>query len=264
MLDVQQWARWMAAANNTPDTIAQRVYHVTRVLREIGGDPWAVTADQLIDWLGAQGWKPNTMRAYRASLRAFYTWGQGVGRRVDNPGLLMPSVRMPRGVPRPAPEDVYRAALLVSDERVRLMVHLAAICGLRRGEISRVRHQDVVPDLVGWSLRVVGKGGHVRMVPLPEELAVDLRRLATGWVFPSPSRPGPLTAAHVGKLVSRALPEGWTCHTLRHRCGTVAYAATKDLRAVQELLGHARTDTTALYTKIPEASIRSAMMAAAA
>ncbi len=264
MQDIAQWARWMAAANNTPDTIAQRVYHVTRVVREVGSDPWTVSAEQLVDWLGSRGWKPNTMRAYRASLRSFYTWGQGVGRRPDNPALLMPRVKVPRGVPRPIPEDVYRYAALHADDRVRLMILLAAVCGLRRGEISRLRREDVVDDLVGYSVIVHGKGGHERLVPLPDALAVRLRKCPPGWIFPSDARPGPLTPAHVGKLVSRALPGDWTCHTLRHRCATVAYADKKDLRAVQELLGHAKPETTAIYTQIPERSIRDAMRAAAA
>lgn len=263
--EVVQWAHWMSAANNTPDTIAQRVYHVSRVLRELGSaDPWSVSAEQLVEWLGAKGWKPNTIRAYRASLRSFYTWGQGVGRRQDNPGLLIPRVKIPRGVPRPTPEDVYRYAAQHADERVRLMISLAAVCGLRRGEISRLRRDDVVDDGYGFALQVKGKGGHERLVPLPEFLAIRLRALPAGYIFPSPARPGPLTPAHVGKLVSAALPGDWTCHTLRHRCATVAYAYEKDLRAVQELLGHAKPETTAIYTRIPKQSIRNAMGAAAA
>lgn len=263
--DIAQWARWMTAANNRPDTIEQRVYHVRRMLRETRGDPWTMTSSDLIDWLGSKTWKPNTLRSYRASFRAFFTWGQGLGKRPDNPALLIPRVQVPRGLPRPTPEDVYRAAAAVAvDADVRLMIHLAAVCGLRRGEISRVRREDVVEDLLGSSLRIQGKGGHERMVPLPDELAALLRLRPAGWIFPSPRRPGPLTPAHVGKLVSQALPDHWTCHTLRHRCGTVAYASSKDLRAVQELLGHVRPETTALYTKITAASIRSAMMGAAA
>lgn len=255
----------MRAANNSPDTIGQRLYHVKRMLRELSNpDPWSLTTTQLVDWLGSKGWKANTLRSYRASFRAFYTWGQGEGRRPDNPGLLIPRVQMPRGIPRPAPEEVYRSAAARADVRTRLMIHLAAVCGLRRGEISRVKSEDVVDDLIGWALRVIGKGGHERYVPLPPELALELRKYPPGWIFPSPTRPGPLTPAHVGKLVSRALPDGWACHTLRHRCGTVAYAGSKDIRAVQELLGHARTDTTALYTKVGAREIREAMNAAAA
>jgi integrase len=262
--ELARWATWMKAANDSPDTINLRLYHIRRVLRETSVDAWAMTTEDMISWLGSKAWKPNTTRSYRSSLVVFYTWAQGVGHRRDNPALLIPGVRVPRGLPRPTPENVYRTSAAQATKRVRMMIHLAAVCGLRRGEISRGRREDVVPDLLGWSLRVIGKGGHVRMVPLPDEFALELLRLPAGWFFPSMARPGPLTPAHVGKLVSRALPDRWTCHTLRHRCGTVAYAGSKDLRAVQELLGHARTDTTALYTKVAEQSIRAAMEAAAA
>lgn len=262
--DLNKWASWMRAANNRPDTIDQRVYHVSRLLRETRGDPWSMTSEDLIDWLGSKAWKPNTLRSYRASFRAFFTWGQGLGRRRDNPALLIPRVKVPRGLPRPTPEQVYRDAVRATDDDVRLMINLAAVCGLRRGEISRVRREDVFADLLGWSLRVIGKGGHERHVPLTDGLAALLRARPPSWIFPSPRRPGPLTPAHVGKLVSRAFPDGWTCHNLRHRCGTIAYEHTKDLRAVQELLGHAKPETTALYTQVRQASIREAVNGAAA
>lgn len=264
MNDIDQWTHWMRTANNSAETIEQRTYHVARLIRELRGDPWSYSAEDLISWLGSHDWLPNTTRAYRASMRSFYRWGQGMGRRPDNPALLIPTVNVPRGLPRPTPELIYKAALMYADERVRLMIHLAAVCGLRRGEISRVRREHVVEDLLGWSLYVKGKGGHEAWVPLPDELAHELRRCDPGWIFPSSARPGPLTPAHVGKLVSRALPDRWTCHTLRHRCGTVAYAAQKDLRAVQELLRHAKPETTAIYTQAPAQSIRDAMLAAAA
>jgi integrase len=166
-------------------------------------------------------------------------------------------------MPRPTPEHHFFEALRQAPEREGLMLRLAGYCGLRRGEISRVRREHVEEDLLGHELRVIGKGGHQRMVPLPDDLAADLLACPPGWIFPSPQRPGPLTAAHVGVLVSRLLPEGWTCHTLRHRCGTVAYGeGGKDLRAVQELLGHAKPETTARYTQIPSSAVRNAMLAA--
>lgn len=143
------------------------------------------------------------------------------------------------------------------------MVQLAAVCGLRRGEIARSRREDVVDDLLGRSLVVRGKGGHVRSVPLPEGLAVELVALPAGWLFPSP-RGGHLTPAHVGKVVSRLLPDDWTCHTLRHRCATVAYHASHDLRAVQELMGHAKPETTAVYTLVPQDSVRALVRATSA
>jgi integrase/recombinase XerC len=259
-----KWSTWMRAAGKPDTTIELRLYQVRRVLAGIDSPPHEVIVDQLVDWLGGQAWAPSTRRSYRAALRGFFQWVQAIGLRPDNPALLIPVVHVPRSIPRPTPEAVYRQALLESDDRTRLMVQLAAKCGLRRGEISRVRREHVLEDLVGWSLRVEGKGGHQRVVPLPTDLSVELRAMPPGWVFPSDRRPGPLTPAHVGVLVSRALPPGWTCHTLRHRCATVAYAVERDLRAVQELLGHAKPETTALYTQVPQDAVRRAVAAAAA
>lgn len=247
-----------------------RTYQVRRILLEVDTDPWSLTTEDLVDYLASKTWGPNTRRTYRASLRSFYRWAQATARRADDPAHLIPAVKIPRGVPRPAPEEVYLRALYVASERVRLMVQLAAQCGLRRGEIARVRNEHVVTDLVGYSLHVKGKGGHERMVPLPQDLAEQLLEAGeAGWVFPCRHRgwgpiTGPLSAARVGELVSEVLPEHWTCHTLRHRCATVAYASTRDLRAVQELLGHAKPETTALYTQVPVDAVRAAMMAAAA
>lgn len=262
---IQAWTTWMLAAGRPPTTIGLRTYHVRRVMNEIGTSPWDLTTEELVEYLASKTWSPETRRSYRASLRGFYSWAQATGRRVDNPAALIPPIKLPRGLPRPAPEVIYRQALLDADERVRLMIQLAAICGLRRGEIASSRRQDVAPDLVGYSLRVRGKGGHVRNVPLPDDLARELLELPHGWLFPSSARAGAhLTPHHVGKLVSAVLPEGWTCHTLRHRCATIAYASTRDLRAVQELLGHAKPETTARYTQVPVDAVRRAVSAAAA
>lgn len=263
--ELSKWATWLRAAGRPSTTISLRLYHVRRVMTSINTDPWELTTEDLVEYLGSQSWAPETRRSYRASLRGFYRWAQATGRRHDDPAALIPAVELTRGVPRPTPEAVYREALLGADDRVRLMIHLAAHCGLRRGEISRVHRNDVVADLVGWSLRVHGKGGHIRMVPLPDELARTLRESPPGWIFPTTHRNGGhLAPKRVGELVSAALPPGWACHSLRHRCATVAYASTRDLRAVQDLLGHAKPETTARYTQVPVDAIRAAVAAAAA
>ena len=260
--EVASWGKWMRAAGRPESTIGLRTYHVRRVMAAIETSPWELTTEQLVDYLAATGWAPETRRAYRASLRAFYAWARATGRRADSPADLIPPIRLPRAVPRPAPEDAFEMALRAAGPREWLMLQLAGVCGLRRGEIANVRREDVERDLTGWSLRVKGKGGHVRMVPLPDHVAARISACPPGWLFPSPQRPGPLTAAHVGVIVSRLLPEGWTCHTLRHRCATRAYVATRDLRAVQELLGHAKPETTARYTQVPVTSVRAAVEAA--
>ena len=61
---------------------------------------------------------------------------------------------------------------------------------------------------------------------------------------------------------ARWLGGTWTTHTLRHRCGTAAYAATHNIRAVQDLLGHVKIETIVLYTAIDSADVRMAVDAA--
>lgn len=253
----------MRAAGATENTVRIRTYHVTRVARLVQRPASEVTVEELVAWLGAQAWAPETRRAYRASLRSFFSYVQASGVRPDNPGALLPKIDVPRGVPRPTPEAVLRAALERCDTRTRIAVLLAAVCGMRRGEIAAATRRDIVRDLVGWSIVVHGKGGHVRTVPLPNDLGRELVRLPHGALVPSLLTGGHLTPAHVGKIVSRVLGDGWTTHTLRHRCATVAYAAERDLRAVQELLGHAKPETTQRYTAITPDAVRACIAATA-
>lgn len=139
---------------------------------------------------------------------------------------------------------------------------------MRRSEIAQVAYDDLFKTAEGWVIRVLGKGGHERHVPVPDSLALDImyhQSVHHGkWLFPNPSNPFKhLTPNHLAKLVSREMPRGMTTHSLRHRAGTKAYAVTRDLRAVQEFLGHAHSTTTEIYTHVPAASIRAAMDAAA-
>ncbi len=260
---ITTWGTYLRAAGRPSTTIDLRTYHLRRLAADFPRGPRSVTFVALVEWLAAHDWAPNTRRAYRASLRAYWSWAMATGAARTSPAHALPPVRVPRGRPRPASEEAYRWALRVSDARARLAIRLAAQCGLRRGEIARARREDAEPDLLGWSLRVAGKGGAVRLVPLPDDLAALIRSHGPGWLFPS-SHGGHLTAHHLGKIVSRNLPDGLTTHSLRHRCATVAYAQTRDLRAVQELLGHAKPETTAMYTAVPDGAVRAAMQAAAA
>lgn len=205
--------------------------------------------DDLVDYLGGQGWSRETMRSHRAALRGFYGWARVTGRLPASPADLLPPITAKPGVPRPAPVAVVRVSLDHTDFRVRLMMHLAARAGLRRGEIARVHSSDLVEDLVGWSLIVRGKGARERVVPLPDDLAFLVRRRAAetaGWLFPGADA-GHLSPARVGELVSAALPGAWTCHSLRHYFATRTWQHTRDLLVVQRLLGHAKPETTQSY-----------------
>lgn len=260
---IVQWEGWLKAAGRPESTIDLRAYHLRRLAVDTALSPWTLTVDDLASWLAAHDWSAETRRSYRASLRSFYAWAQATGRRADSPAHLLPSIQVPRGQPRPTPDQAFREAMMRADDRERLMLMLAAHCGLRRGEIARVHSRDLERGLAGFTLVVKGKGAHMRRVPLTDEIGILLTSLPPGWVFTSDKHAGHLTPHHVGVLVSRLLPDGWACHTLRHRCATQAYAATRDLRAVQELLGHAKPETTARYTQVPDDAVRVAMKAAA-
>lgn len=249
----------MQAAGRPQTTVRLRSYQLRRWAEH---HPVDSDTSSMVTWLAASGWAPETKKSYRAALVSFYGWAYRRGRLDSDPTVDLPTVRTPTRAPRPAPEPALQRALLAADPRTRLMLELAGHHGLRRGEIAQVHTDDVFADLVGWSLTVHGKGAKDRVIPLDAHLGQELAMLPRGWVFPSPAG-GHLTPQHVGKLIARTLPPGWTAHTLRHRFATVAYQGTKDLLAVQTLLGHSRPETTRGYVLTPRDDLRAAIKAAA-
>lgn len=254
----------MRAAARPNTTIYLRNYQLRRVARELGvTDPWQVTNDDLISWLGGHSWAPETIRGYRAALRTFYGWAHVTGQIGSNPAALLPSVAVPKRKARPTPEQDLATALSVASARVRLMVLLAAREGMRRGEIAKVHTRDLERDLLdGWNLRVHGKGAKERVLPLCDEVRVLLQAIPEGFVFPG-QIDGHLSPAYVGKLVSRVFAVGWTTHTLRHRFATICHDGSHDLAAVQTALGHSRAETTRGYILVRDESLRAAMRFAA-
>jgi integrase/recombinase XerC len=256
VVPLDAWGAYMRAADRPETTRYLRDYQMRRFAADHRGDPWVVSTDDLIGWLGAKvEWASETKRAYRAALRSFYTWAHITGRISANPSWLLPTIKAPIRKARPAPEAILSAALTAADPRVRLMVLLAARQGLRRGEIAQIHTRDLVEDLLGTSLRVHGKGAKERVIPLCEEVGALLEATTGGFVFPGQIN-GHLSPARVGKLVSTILGPGWTTHTLRHRFATRCYAGERDLFALQELLGHSRPETTRQYVLIPTDDLR--------
>lgn len=251
----------LTAAGRAAGTRELRRYHLHTLADAVNAGPLSVETDQLAAWLAREDWTPNTRRSHRATLAVFFGWLQHTGHRIDNPAALLETVAGVIGKPRPCPESALRVAVATAPERERLMIALAAGAGLRRAEIAKVRAEDVEHAIGGYMLRVVGKGNRVRLVPISDEMAEAIGRRGR-WAFPNPNG-GPLTPAHVGKCISRLLPPGWTAHTLRHRFASAAYSADRDIRAVQELLGHASVATTQIYTAIPDDAPRRAAAAAA-
>ncbi len=248
-----KWAQWYAGSAR-PNTVKLRLSHVRKFARS-HPDPWAVTLDTLTAYLDEQGWSASTRRSVADSLRTFYAWAAQTGRVSADPSELLRRPPVQLGVPRPAPEAVVRAAREVRDERLRLMVKLAAENGLRACEIAVIHSDDLMQDFVGWSLLVHGKGGHNRVLGITPAIAAALRLRGKGYAFPG-QVDGHLSAAHVSKLLSRLLPEDVTGHMLRHFFGTNGFRKTRNIRAVQKAMGHRSLSTTAGYVDIVDDEVR--------
>ncbi|MEM9716051.1 MAG: tyrosine recombinase XerC [Pseudomonadota bacterium] len=141
-------------------------------------------------------------------------------------------------------------------------------CGLRISEALSLTGRDVP---LGKALRIVGKGGKERVVPVLDIARDAVDRYAQLCPFPIEAdaalfkgvRGGPLSAGIVQKSLAFAremlgLPPGTTPHALRHSFATHLLAAGGDLRSIQELLGHASLSTTQVYTAVDEARLMDA------
>lgn len=218
---------------------------------------------------------PRSVSQSLSSLRAFHNW---LDRRmgVSNPALsLVRGPRLPQGVPRPVSEDqahgLINAAGADPDRedwelaRDEALLTLLWGCGLRISEALSLKRSDApLPQ----SLRITGKGGKTRMVPvlpvvreavdnylgeLPTPIAPDepLFRAKRGGAY-SPRHAQALMQLLRGQL---GLPASATPHALRHSFATHLLGAGADLRAIQELLGHASLSTTQRYADVDAAGL---------
>ena len=272
-LQIDRYIAYLVAIGRPKTTRDLRMYQLLYFAKTANLPIDRITHDDLIDWFGIhETWKPETRRSYRAGLRGFFEWATKQGLISQNPSLEIPQYRVPRAVAQPVPDNVYRDAVAMADPRTALMLRLAGEVGLRRAEVARVHIKDLRYTSGGAQLLVHGKGSRQRLVPLSTDLADQIaagpRGYAPGvmsnggWLFPS-IRGAHLTPSAVGTLCSAALPGFWTVHKARHRFATRAYRGTRNLRAVQELLGHANVAVTERYTAVDSDEMRAAMMAAA-
>lgn len=189
--------------------------------------------------------------------------------------------RVKKGLPRPVtPDDAANladAVRLSAEEpwigaRDRAVLLLMYGAGLRIAEALSLTGADVP---LGETLRVTGKGGKQRVVPiLPvvREAVADYAAKCP-WTA-SADKPlfrgakgGPLGQGMVQKAMARArialgLPPSATPHALRHSFATHLLGAGADLRSLQELLGHASLGSTQIYTKVDAATLLATYRAA--
>lgn len=252
---VERYSAWCVAVGKAPSSTYIRTRYLRRLAAHV--DLLTATEDDLVVWMGAHSWAPETRRSVRSALLCFYSWAVVHGLRDDNPVVDLPPVRVPPPCPRPASDAAVRAARIRANQSQRLMIDLAALAGLRRAEIAGLRREDLDGDL----LRVKGKGGRTRAIPVPVELAARLLTCPPGPIFPGRFG-GYVHPDYVGRTLSRLLGPGLTAHSLRHRYATRCYEGTGDLLALQELLGHSSPETTRRYVRVSMAALRATAAAA--
>lgn len=238
-------------------TIHTRKLALARMARALPVPVLDADDRQLLAWRAALDITPGSAGVYIAHARMFYAWAVAEGLREDNPAAALPVPKLGRRLPRPVGEDDLMAALESAPERVRPFLVLAAWCGLRAKEIALLRAENILLSADPPVLLVASdatKGNSERTVPLSPFAVAELGTAGvprSGYAFRRlDGRRGPLTPNLVSHLANRHLHAcgiADTIHQLRHRFGTMTYRASKDLRLVQELLGHADPATTAGY-----------------
>lgn len=274
--DLDDYLSALSAAGRPASTTGLRRSHLSRMARGLGGSPRTVTGTQLVGWFAAQThWRAETRRGYRSSARKFFGWALETGRVPVNAALDLDPVKPGKPAPRPLPDAAWDTAMGTANARDQLILRLGAECGLRRAEVAQVHTTDVTQGVGGWQLLVHGKGDKQRIIPIPDDLAELIQAGApghtpersafgaVGFLFPGADN-GHLSPRWVGKLATRALPGIWTMHKCRHRFAAKVYRGSRNLRALQMLLGHASVATTEIYTPVDDDEIRAAMMFASA
>jgi site-specific recombinase XerD len=257
-LDLGQFSAWAGAAGLEPAAVD------TRALRRYAAS------------LSARGLQPATVARKLAAVRGLFRSLVEHGDLEANPADLVGAPKRGERLPKTLkPAEVSalldripaRGPLEVRD---RAMFELAYATGLRAEEIISLDVESVRHD--AEELRVEGKGGKTRFVPAGEPALRAVERwLAMG-------RPALLrTDAERALFISRSgrrlstsdvrrrlrvwtrharLPAGVSPHALRHSYATHLLEGGADLRAIQELLGHASISTTQVYTRVESARLR--------
>jgi integrase/recombinase XerC len=231
------------------------------------------------------GDKGLSARSLSQTLSAIRTFHGFLDRRWGVPTPQMALVRGPRvkpSLPRPVSADQAKGLLaepgLDPDAEPWEALRDAAVlsllygCGLRISEALSLTRADAP---LAQTIRITGKGGKTRLVPVLPAVRQAVDRAVAAQPFPlEPSdalfrarRGGPLSARHVQATVQRlrgrlGLPASATPHALRHSFATHLLGAGADLRSIQELLGHASLSTTQKYTAVDAAHLLGAYAAA--
>lgn len=264
------------AAENTLDAYRRDLEHLAGFLAKRGRAPAEATVEDLRGYLAAldaAGLAPRTAARRLSALRQFYRFLVSEERRSDDPTLQLSSPRQGRSLPKILSEEEVTRLLEAARRRpgpegLRLVAILELLyaTGLRVSELVALPAAAVARD--PRLLIVSGKGGRERMVPLSDAARAALRTYEPTrrgflrragderWLFPSRGGDGHLTRHRVAQLLKELAVEAGidpakvSPHVLRHAFASHLLANGADLRAVQQMLGHADISTTQIYTHV--------------
>lgn len=253
----------------SPHTVAAYRRDLSNFIEHCGADARlsAIGREQVQGWLVAghgAGLAASTLARRLSALSSFFDACVEAGRCEHNGAAGVRPPKQPKRLPRTLPpeqtEALMRATDRASEIRDLALVAVMYGCGLRVSEAVGLDLEDL--DLGQQELRVLGKGRKERIVPLPAgalscmQAWLDERSPALGEAALFLNRFGKrLSSRSVQRMLkARALENGAdisvTPHRLRHSFATHLLAGGVDLRAIQELLGHASLGTTERYTHL--------------
>lgn len=241
-------------------------YTLSSFVKSTGPVPLAeLNQSHVRRWIGSAHRQPATVKSMLTKLRPFARWLVDTEQCPRDFTAGIKSPRIADGLPRClGPEDCGAVLEACPDERANLVVLLMLHCGLRVGEVARLRLEDV--DYRRRLMGVRGKGGRgrvTRSVPIPDEAWRQLIRATggrrTGAVIASYQppygnlRPGSLSALvrewMTDARIKAGAWDGVSAHACRHTTAQDLVDAGHDLRVVQTLLGHRSIRTTEDYAR---------------
>ena len=261
----------MSVRGFTEKTRHDYIRSIARFAAFLGRSPDTATAEDIRRFQihqSEQGMHPPAMNSTVAALRFFFTY------TFDRPEISRKLIRLRYARKLPS--------VLSADEVARLLVatkclkHCAALAvaygaGLRVAEVASLKVGDI--DSARMLIRVErGKGGRYRHAMLSPDLLTLLRAwwqdgrrqgvmLPAGWLFPGQDPTKPITARQLSRVVEDAaqaatITKNVSPHTLRHSFATHLLEDGVDIRVIQVLLGHAKLENTAMYTRVATKMVR--------
>jgi integrase/recombinase XerD len=258
----------MTVRNFVEKTQHDYIRSIKNLTKFLGRSPDTATPEDLRRYqlhLTGTGVRPPTINGTVTALRFFFTV------TLDRADTVKPLtfVAEPRKIPVVlSPEEVARLLEAAPGPKYKAAFAAAYGAGLRVSEVTSLKVSDV--DSKRMLLLIEqGKGRkdrHAMLSPQLLELLRDWYRIARPrlWLFPGRDPLQPLTTRQLNRAVHAAaqiaeIKKRVTPHTLRHSFATHLLEQNIDIRVIQVLLGHAKLDTTALYTRVATNTIRAVM-----